>query len=230
MDSWLSKKRAGFNKDEFRVRVSKINWNIHKRLIISEFENVVRDAKSNGIDLFYYDYKDQSVPNKESVGYDGVALRFTAKFTGNGYRYKNNESIHTDLNFQHGATLHVTYSAIGLVLVFLTPSTSKDSLADHPTINLYSTYDSGSINAHRIKPWIKKFFAYQRITGVLYRRTLYSRLLVTRMRLNNYFKSYLLPDEKFKRISGIYIPGWALIFVIITVMITLYPILTTTPK
>ena len=215
---WIAKQSEEFKRDELRRNISQANWDYHKPEIKRALQEIVKEAAENNIHLFVYDYED----NPNGWGFDGLNLQFGNKFTGNmiqkeieeeveiqtenGIEKITEKTINYDHHRQEGAMLVITYSAVGHIHIFASPSTSKDSMAEHKNLILYHTYDARTITAKVLKRCVKALFHYQRFTGVLHRVTWRDRWAIRWLNTKMYFIEYLDPKDRFARYSGLYIP------------------------
>lgn len=185
---------------------------------------VEEDAKSVGISLYCYDYLNPLglESQKKYSSYDGLALKFCNERTGNIVITKHDNSTTFDHKQQVGAILHVTYNKLGMLLVYISPSTSGDSGAVNNPLNIYTTYDPADITEKNMRKWVKQLFLYHRSTGVLHHNSKFDKFRCCLLKLKGSYNSYLYPDEKFKRITGFYIPLFALAISIASLLIALY--------
>ncbi|PHP91284.1 hypothetical protein CBF17_024140 [Pantoea agglomerans] len=215
---WINKQEKEFEKDELRREISRENWRYHKPRIKKSLREIAVSAKQSNIELSVYDYKS----NPNGFGFDGLNLQFGMRFAGNmiqteteevikleteeGVQESKDKRLHYNHHMQEGAVLVITYSAVGHIHIFCSPSTSEDSLAKHKNLILYHTYDARTISDRVIKRCVKALFYYHRFTGVLHRITWRDRWAVRWLKTKMYFIEYLEPNEKFTRYSGLYIP------------------------
>ncbi|WP_288431278.1 hypothetical protein [uncultured Pantoea sp.] len=196
---WIAKQSEEFRRDELRRKISKVNWGYHKPLIKRALQEVVKIATENNIHLFVYDYDE----NQNRWGFDGLNLQFGNEFTGNMIQTEIEEEVEIPtengtkkitekyINFDHhkqeGAMLVITYSAVGHTHIFVSPSISKDSLAEHKNLILYHTYDARTITKKVLNRCVKALFHYQRFTGVLHRVTWRDRWAIRWLNKKMYF-------------------------------------------
>lgn len=199
---WMIEQNKEFERDELRVLISEVNWAYHKPKIKNTLEDIAKIARKNGVNISVYDYAE----NKNGFGFDGLNLQFDMKFTGNMIEKKKKKSIHFNRHRQEGAVLAITYSAVGHVHIFASPSKSQDSLAVHKDLILYHTYDARTITDKVIKKSVKALFHYHRVTGVMHRITWRDKWAVRWLKTKMYFIEYLEPNEMRLRYSGLYIP------------------------
>ena len=223
MKRWLSKQSLLIAKDKKKIELSRIFWEGHKPIILSAIKRIVQEADQVGIPLFCNDYADSSL-HKKYVTYDGISLRFPMEFTGNLIITKEEKSTNYDHKMQKGSTLHITYNNLGVLLVFISPSTSGDSEADHEDINIYTTYNPADVTEKVIRKWIKQFFLYHHCTGVLHHPSYIDRLKCYFLKIHCSVRAYLNPDERFKRVTGLYIPTISAFFAFLACCLVLYQI------
>ena len=229
---WMNKQKKEFEKDKMRRFISKVNWQYHKPRIKKTLEEIVTTANQHNINLDVYDYADKP----DGWGFDGINLQFGMKFTGNmikkeiekvievetdkGLEEQIQKSIQFNYHKQEGAVLAITYSAVGHIHIFASPSTSEDSLAKHKDLILYHTYDARTITDKVLKRCIKSLFHYQRFTGVMHRITWRNRWAVRWLKTKMYFIEYQESKDKFTRYSGLYIPIISFIVGALTLWVT----------
>lgn len=226
MKIWLSKQSRLIAKDKKKIELSRIFWKGHKPTILSSIRSIVQEADQVGIPLFCYDYAD-SMLYKNYPTYDGISLKFPMEFTGNFIITKEEKSTHYDHKRQEGSTLQITYNNLGMLLVFISPSTSGDSEAVHADINIYTTYNPADVTEKVIRKWIKQFFLYHRCTAVLHHPSYIDRLKCYFLKIHCSVRAYLHPDERFKRVTGLYIPSISTFFAFLACCLVLYQILKT---
>ncbi|WP_162900976.1 hypothetical protein [Erwinia persicina] len=227
MKKWLSRQSNLFNKDKKLRYYSNLNWFVHKKNIIAIFNGVVKDAQRFGINLYCDDYVCNKIPGVKYSTYDGVSLSFDMQLTGNHITYKSPNVLHNDVKKQTGANLHVTYNKTGMLLVFIFPSTSTESVADYKGINIYSTYNPGVVTDELVRKWIKKLFLYDRSTGRLHTITKFERLKYYLLLIQSYLLSYRFEEERFKKLTGVYIPILGVFFGALACCLVTYQIYNT---
>lgn len=223
MKRWLSKQSLLIAKDKKKIELSRIFWEGHKPTILSTIKRIVQEADQVGIPLFCYDYADSTLSENYPT-YDGISLKFPMEFTGNLIITKEEKSTLFDRKKQEGSTLHITYNNLGVLLVFISPSTSGDSVAVDADINIYTTYNPADVTEKVIRKWIKQFFLYHRCTGILHHPSYIDRFKCYLLKIHCSVREYLHPDERFKRVTGLYIPTVSAFFAFLACCLVLYQI------
>jgi len=213
---WIEKEGQEFIRDKERIRVSGLNWRYHKPLIKKKLQEIVDKAKINGIELDLIDYADAPI----GYGFDGINLEFGTIPTGNIIITKGENSKRYAKHMQKGATLEITYSAFGMVMISMSPSKSEDSLASNNPIILYQTYDAGELTDKIIERFGRTLFRFHRKTGVLHRTTFKDKWVVRWLRIRMFFSEYETSAQKLKKYSGLYFPVWALLIAVLTLIVT----------
>lgn len=223
MNKWLFKQSRFFEEDRKKIELSRIFWEGHKPTILSTIKSIVQEADHVGIPLFCYDYADSTLSENYPT-YDGISLKFPMEFTGNLIITKEEKNTHYVRKRQEGSTLQITYNNLGMLLVFISPSTSGDSKAVDADINIYTTYNPAAVTEKVIRKWIKQFFLYHRCTGVLHHPSYTDRLKCYLLKIHCSVRAYLHPDERFKRVTGLYIPTISAFFAFLACCLVLYQI------
>lgn len=203
---WIKSFSKDFERDKSRIEFSHINWYYLKPSIKEQMLIFEKELKKNDIDVYFYDYAD----DERFIGFDGLNLQFTSSFTGN-MRLADTKGNENTIHTQKGGILAITYNATGKIDVMILPSKSEDSLAEHTHIILHHTYNARTITAKRLEKYVKAFIRYHRYTGVLHQSTLTDKLIIRWLKIRMFWIQYLNPNEKFKRYSGLYIPGLSLL-------------------
>lgn len=213
---WIEKEAHEFSRDKERIRISGLNWRYHKPLIKKKLQDIADKAKINGIELDLIDYADAPI----GFGFDGVNLGFGTIPTGNVIIKKEEKSTRYVRHLQKGATLEITYSAFGMVMISISPSKSEDSLAINNPVILYQTYNAGELTDRIIEKYVRTLFRFHRKTGVLHRRTFKDRWVVRWFRIKMFISEYETGEQKLKKYSGLYFPVWALLVAVLTLVVT----------
>lgn len=213
---WIEKEARDFNRDKERIRISEVNWYYHKPIIKKKLEEIVKQAKIKGVEFHLDDYADQPI----GAGFDGLNLQFATRLTGNMIKTKNEKYTYYAHHTQIGATLEITYSAFGKVVISMSPAKSEDSLASNKPIILYETYDAGKITDKIIDRSVKSLIRFHRKTGVLHRTTFKDKWVVRWLRIRMFFSEYETGEQKLKKYSGLYFPIWVLVIAVLTLIVT----------
>lgn len=213
---WIEKEAFEFNRDKERIRISEINWYYHKPIIKKKLEEIVKKAKTKGIEFHLDDYADEPI----GAGFDGLNLQFSTRLTGNMIKRKDEDHTHYKRHTQIGATLEITYNAIGIVIISMSPSKSEDSLASNNPIILFESYDASKITDEIIVESVKSLIRFHRRTGVLHRTTFKDKWVVRWLRVRMFFSEYETNEQKLKKYSGLYFPVWAIVIAVLTLIVT----------
>jgi len=199
---WIKKFAKEFEKDTIRKNNSKEKWEHFKPSIKANLICIAEELNKNGIEVSVYDQQDEP----DGFGFDSLSLQFDAKHTGNMRQVIEKDKITFNHHMQLGGVLSISYSSVGHIHIFADPPKTEDSMAVHSYLILYQTYDAKNITNKRLEKWVKNFIHYQRVTGVLYRKTFKDKWIVRWLKTKMYFIQYLEPKKKFIRYSALYIP------------------------
>jgi hypothetical protein len=163
IDSELKKRR----KYEKTKRFSSINWPIKKQEIESifrEFNHLFSDSKMN-FDITTTLNSDFS--NKFYVGYDVIQIGFPFRWTGNQVVTEGDEQVTMDHKSEHGPTLVISTSKLGIINVILMPAKNDDKKIEVESLLLFTTNNPNDLTREKIEKFLHQFVIFQRVDSLL---------------------------------------------------------------
>ncbi|WP_237391376.1 hypothetical protein [Dryocola clanedunensis] len=216
---WQKEFSLEFERDELRRLISYVNWFTFKPKFKEQLVLLLTQLSEKNINLNVIDMADEP----DGYGFDCITLQVSDRMTGNMRQQITKESIKFNHHRQKGASLSITYSATGAVHMMLFPSSSEDSMAEHDSLIIFHSYNAKNITPTIIENGVRDLLRYHRVTGVLHKSSIKDMLRIKLLRVKTYFIQYNDKENKFKRLTALYIPALTLF---VTLLATIATILT----
>ncbi len=205
--TWVKDFSVKFGSDELRRTISDVNWDIYKPIIKEQLTHLSKQLSDDQNKLLIIDMAEEP----DGYGFDCLTFHFADRMTGNMRQVINEDHIAFNHHWQKGAALSITHSATGAVHMILFPSTSEDSGAKNDPLIIHHSYNPKNLTPKRIEKAVKNLIHYHRVTGVLHKVTIKDKFIVRLLKMKMYFLQYTDKENKFKRITALYIPLFSLI-------------------
>jgi hypothetical protein len=154
-------------KNEKIKRFSSINWPIKKQeidLVFREFNHLFSDSKIN-FDITTTLNSDFS--NKFYVGYDVIQIGFPFRWTGNQVVTEGDEQVTMDHKSEHGPTLVISTSELGIINVMLMPAKNDDKKIEVESLLLFTTSNPNDLTRDKVEKFLHQFVVFQRVDSLL---------------------------------------------------------------